>query len=143
MSLQKGIGHYYQNIVKEGNTDTGTKHNVVKEAMNPSIAKIKSSQLTKQINHKYPIKKEIHPALINLTKVNHWINQVLLQELTQNKQLTKKINQGLFQQLVYPKSTKIENPSETNIRNDGLSISVLSGHTENLSSVTPYQQRIP
>ena len=41
------------------------------------------------------------------------------------------------------KSTKIEKPSEIDICNDDISISVLYGHRESLSSVTPDQQRIP
>ena len=40
-------------------------------------------------------------------------------------------------------STKIEKPSEIDIRNDNLSVYVLSGHRESLSSVTPDQQNIP
>ena len=39
--------------------------------------------------------------------------------------------------------TKIEKPSEIDIRNGKLSISVLSGYGESLSSVTPDQQHIP
>ena len=45
----------------------------------------------------------MNPAAINPTKVNHWINQGLLKELKQETQLTKKINQGIFHQLVYMK----------------------------------------
>ena len=41
------------------------------------------------------------------------------------------------------KITKIEKLSEIDISNDDLSISVLSGYWEILSSITPYQQRIP
>ena len=37
----------------------------------------------------------------------------------------------------------MEKPSEIDIRNDNFGISVLSGHMESLSSVIPYQQRIP
>ena len=40
-------------------------------------------------------------------------------------------------------STKIEKPSEIDIRNDNLSVYVLSGHRESLSSVTPDQKNIP
>ena len=40
------------------------------------------------------------------------------------------------------KSTRIEKTSEIYVCNDNLSISVLSGHGESLSSVTPDQQRI-
>ena len=41
------------------------------------------------------------------------------------------------------KSTRIEKPSEIDIHRDNLSVSVLSGHGEILSSVTPDQQNIP
>ena len=41
------------------------------------------------------------------------------------------------------KSNRIENPSEIDIWKENLSVSVLSGHGESLSSVTPDQQRIP
>ena len=61
--------------------------------------------------------------------------------MTQKTKSTKKINRGLFQQLVYLKNTKIEKPPEIDISNDNLSISVLSGHRESLSIVTPDQQR--
>ena len=40
------------------------------------------------------------------------------------------------------KSTRIENPSEIDIHRDNLILSVLSGHGENLSSVTPDTLRI-
>ena len=37
--FQKRIGYYYQQIFKEGETDMGTKPNVVKESITPPIAK--------------------------------------------------------------------------------------------------------
>ena len=40
-------------------------------------------------------------------------------------------------------STKIENPKEIDISKDNSSLSVMSGHAESLSSVTPDQQHIP
>ena len=41
------------------------------------------------------------------------------------------------------KSTRIENPSEIDIHKENLSVSVLSGHGESLSSVTPDILHIP
>ena len=41
------------------------------------------------------------------------------------------------------KSTRIEKPSEIDICNNNLSISVFYGHREILSGVTSYKQRIP
>ena len=41
------------------------------------------------------------------------------------------------------KSTRIEKPSEIDVCKDNLSVSVLYGHGEILSSVPPYQQSIP
>ena len=41
------------------------------------------------------------------------------------------------------KSTRIENPSEIDIWKENLSVSVLSGHGESLSSVTPDTLCIP
>ena len=76
-------------VVKEGNNDMGTKPNEVKEAITPLIAKNNIDTVKKQINHKHPIKQQIHTAAINLTKVNHWINQGLLKEVTQKTQLTQ------------------------------------------------------
>ena len=44
-------------VVKEGNNDTGTKPNVVKEAITFTVSKIRFTQSTKQRNHKNPIKR--------------------------------------------------------------------------------------
>ena len=67
-----------KNIIKEEINDMGTKHNVVKEAITPPIAKIILTQSKKQINHNHPKQMEIHPAAINLINLNHWENQSLL-----------------------------------------------------------------
>ena len=61
----------------------GTKPNVVKESNTPPIVKKNIDRVNEQRNHKHPIKKLILPAEINLTKVNYWINNGLLKELTQ------------------------------------------------------------
>ena len=41
------------------------------------------------------------------------------------------------------KSVIIENPTKIDICKDNIGVSVLSGNGENLSSITPDQQRIP
>ena len=84
----------------------GTKPNVVKESITPPIQK-KIDTVNKTEKTQASNKKSIHPAAINLTNVNDWIHQGILKEMKQKTQLTNKINQGLFHQLVYLKSTKI------------------------------------
>ena len=69
-------------VVKEGNTDMGTKPNIAKEAITPPIAKRRLTHSTKKINHNNPIKKKIHPAAINMTKEDNWMNLGLIKELT-------------------------------------------------------------
>ena len=62
---------------------------------------------------------------------------------TENKVIKENKSRYISRESLSNWSTKIEEPSEIDIFNDCLSISVLSGNREILSSVTPYQQRIP
>ena len=77
MSSEKSLVITTDKMFKEGNIDMGTKLNVVKESITPPITKNNIDTVKKHRNHKHPIKKKIHPAEINLTKVNYWINQGL------------------------------------------------------------------
>ena len=79
----------------------GTKPNEVKEAITPHITKKNIDIVNKTDKSQASNEKQIHPAAINLTTVNHWINKGLIKELTHKTKLTKKINQGLFRPLVY------------------------------------------
>ena len=63
----------------------GTRPNVVKESITPTITKKNIDTVKKQRNNKH-LKKWKHPAAMNMTKVNHWINKDLLKELKQKTQ---------------------------------------------------------
>ena len=73
-----------EKMVKEGINDMETKPNVVKEAITHPIEKIELTQSRKKKNHKHLKAKKLNPSAINLTKVDHrinqrnWINQGLL-----------------------------------------------------------------
>ena len=56
---------------------------VVKESITPPIAKKNIDTVEKQRNHNHP---KQNPAVINMTKLNNWINQSLLKELKQKTQ---------------------------------------------------------
>ena len=64
----------------------GTKPNVVKEAINPPIEKINIDTFNKTDKPQAFKRKKINPSSIYQTKVNYWINQVLLKELKQKTQ---------------------------------------------------------
>ena len=85
MSSKKALVTTTEKIDKEGINDMGTKPNVMKEAINPPIEKNNIDIVNKTEKLKASQKK-IHPAAINMTKVNHWINQGLLKELKQKTQ---------------------------------------------------------
>ena len=79
-----------------------------------------------------------------MTKVNHWINQGLIKELKQKTTVNKENkSRSISTTSLSGKSTKIEKPSEIDIRNEDLSISVLYGNRESVSSVNSYQQCTP
>ena len=61
----------------------------MKEAITPPIAKKKIDTFNKTKNHKHPMKQQIQPEAINLTKLNHQINQGLLKEMKQETHQTK------------------------------------------------------
>ena len=78
----------------------------LKKAITPLIAKKIIDTVNKPEKSQASNKKQIHPAAINMTKVNYQKNQGQLKEMKQETQLTKKINQGLFHQLIYLKKYK-------------------------------------
>ena len=63
-----------------------TKLNVVKEAITTPAEKKNIETVNKAEKPQAPKRKKIDPSAINMTKVNHWINQGLLKELKQNTQ---------------------------------------------------------
>ena len=64
----------------------GTKHNEVKGAITPTIAKNNIDTVNKTEKSQASKRKQINPSAINLTRVNYWINQGLLKELKQKTQ---------------------------------------------------------
>ena len=66
---------------KERINDIGTEPNVLKESITPPIAKNSIETVNKTEKSQASRRKWIHPAAINITKLNHWINQGLLKEL--------------------------------------------------------------
>ena len=56
MSSEKALVTTTNTVIKEGNTDMGTKPNVVKEAINPPIAKKKIDTVNKTEKSKAPNK---------------------------------------------------------------------------------------
>ena len=79
MSSKKSLVTTTEIIFKEMINDMGTKPNMVREAITPSIAK--NNFYTVKKNHKHL--KEKNPSEINQIKVNDLINQGLLKELKQ------------------------------------------------------------
>ena len=66
-------------------------------------------------------------------------------QITETENAVNKENKSRYisSTSLYEKSTKIEKPPEIHISKDNLSIYVLSGHGESVSSVASYQQHIP
>ena len=85
MSSKNSLVNTTEKIYKEGNTEMGTKPNVVKEAITPPIVKNNIDTVNKT-EKSQALKKQINPAAINLTNVNHWINKGLLKEVRQRSQ---------------------------------------------------------
>ena len=79
MSYKKSLVTTTDKNSKEGINDTGTKHNVVKDPITPPIAKNNIDTVKKTDKSRASKRKKINPSAINLTKVNNWINQGLLQ----------------------------------------------------------------
>ena len=59
---------------------------MVKEDITPPIAKNNIDTVKKTDKSLASKRKKINPSAINMTKVNHWINQGLRKELKQNTQ---------------------------------------------------------
>ena len=78
--FQKVIGHYYRKKTKRV-LMTWKKNHVVKEAITPPIVKKKIDTINKTGKPQASKRKKINPSEINKSKVNHWINQGLLQKL--------------------------------------------------------------
>ena len=86
MSSKKSLVTTKDNILKEGINDTKTKSTAVKEAITPTIAKRDFETVNKtEIPQASRIKK-INTSAINQTKVNHWINQGIIEELKEKTQ---------------------------------------------------------
>ena len=68
MSSKNALVTTTEKKFKEGINDMVTKPNMAKEAITLPIEKIVLTQSKKK---KPSIKKKIHPAAINLTKINH------------------------------------------------------------------------
>ena len=71
---------------KEGVNDKRKKHNVVKEAIPPPIAKKNIDTVNKIEKPQESKRKKYKPSSINQTKVNYWMNKGLLKELKHKTQ---------------------------------------------------------
>ena len=101
------------------------------------------TQSIKKINHKH--KKTVDVSKGNKTDTVKTIDKSSPTQRTDKENTFNKVNKSGYNSRtsLSNKITKIEKLSEIDISNDDLSISVLSGYWEILSSITPYQQRIP
>ena len=115
---------------------------VAKEAITPPISDKKKINTVKKTE-----KSQASNITVDTTKINktHKFKLIDKSRSTQITDTYNKVDKSKYipRTNLSNKSTRIEKTSEIDNCKDNLSVSVLSGHGESLSSVTSYQKRIP
>ena len=136
-----------ETVIKEGNNDMLDKKskkepNVMKEAITPPISSEKKIDIFNKTEKPQAPNKTVDITISNKTDK---VKSIDKSRYTQRTDTENTVNKSGFisRPNLSNKSTIIKKPSEIDMCKDNLSVSVLSGHGEILSGVTPDQQRIP